>query len=550
MAEAVSVDPVTLAVVRGRLEALTDEMDATLYRAAFCPVIAEGHDACHGIYDARTGETLVQGKMGLPIFVATMQFVVQALLGAAGRWGIHPGDVFFSNDPYIGGTHVQDFRFVRPLFLGNEVSPFCYLASCGHHVDVGGAVPGGFNPSATEYFQEGILLPLVKLIDRGEMNQPVLDIILANSRVPEMVYGDINAQLNALRVGEVRVRELCAEYGDDVIASCFEELKARAEGMVRAHIRKMPNGIYSFEDFMDNDGITDEPLRVAVDVHVREDELGFDFSRSDMAGAGPTNASRVTTVASVYTAIKHLFPDVPPNGGVFRALRFVIPSGRVVSAERPTPVGGYLEVSLRVIGAVFGSMQDVVPELTYGGPYGTTNCMAIGGRREDGSYFVMFAYFGGGMGGSVRTDGLNHGNTPIAGAMMQPVEILEASYPVLFREFALREGSFGPGWHRGGLGARYEIELRAEAGSVSILGDRGRFAPFGILGGGPAALNRIEFDLKGEKVVPAMTSKATGVNLARGDRINIHTPGGGGYGDPGERDSSLIAYDMRNGYTK
>ena len=250
------LDPVTLAVLNGRLVQIADEMDATLYRSAFNPIIAEAHDACHGLYHAETGATLVQGTSGLPIFVGAMAFAVKAVIDKVAKdGGLEAGDTYLFNDPYDGGTHLNDVRLVRPLMRGGRV--FAWLASVGHWLDVGGNVPGNFNAKATESFQEGFRVPPVKLLRAGVLQQDIVDILAANSRVPLSNWGDLNGQLNALDLGERRLAVLLDEYGDDTIKSALEALSARAETLMRANIAALPDGTYSCDDFLDNDGVTD-----------------------------------------------------------------------------------------------------------------------------------------------------------------------------------------------------------------------------------------------------------------------------------------------------
>lgn len=541
------IDPVTLAVLKGRLEQVADEMDAMLFRSAFNPIIAEAHDASHGLYDATTGETLVQGKSGLPVFVGVMAFAVKAVIDKAARDGdLAEGDVYIFNDPYDGGTHLSDFKLVRPYWRNGRV--FCYLASVGHWHDVGGAVPGNYNPRATECFQEGMLIPPVKLFERGQLRQDVVDILTANSRLPGSLYGDLNGQINALDLGVRRLDALLDEYGEDLVAEALAELKARAAKLMRAQIAALPDGTYSCDDFLDNDGIKDEPLRIALDLTVKGDELTFDFSRSSPACLGPVNIARSTAIASCYVAIKHIFRDVPANAGVLEPIRFVIPESSLLSVKAPRPVGGYTETIMRVIDVVFGALAHAAPERVNGCAYGTINALSLAGHRKDGRRWVMFSFFGGGHGGHPEGDGLNHGNAPISTATIPPAEILEAAYPVMLTQWALRPDSGGPGRHRGGLGAIYELELLEEQADVFLFGDRGRFPPPGVLGGRPAALTRFTFPRDGAPAHPEMASKIVSLSIRRGERLRLETPGGGGYGEPLERDPGAVARDVRLGY--
>ena len=541
------LDPVTLAVLRGRLEQIADEMDATLFRSAFNPVIAEAHDASHGLYDATTGETLVQGKAGLPIFVGVMAFAVKAVIDKAKRDGdLAEGDVYLFNDPYEGGTHLSDFKLVRPVFRGGKV--FCFLASVGHWHDVGGNVPGNYNPVATESFQEGMLIPPVKLYVKGEFRRDILDIVQANSRQPVSLYGDLNGQINALDLGSRRLDELLEEYGDATVAEGLAELRARAARQMRAYIGELPDGTYSAEDFLDNDGITDAPLKIALDLTIAGERMTLDFSRSSPPCAGPLNISYSTAAAACYVAIKHVFRDVPANAGVLDPITFVIPPTTLLNVGAPKPVGGYTETILRVIDVVFRAFAEVAPERSNGCAYGTINALSIAGHRRDGRRWVMFSFFGGGHGGHPLGDGLNHGNAPISTATIPPVEILEAAYPVMFTQWALRSDSGGPGHHRGGLGAIYEVELLEQEAEAFLFAERGKFPPQGVAGGGAAALNRFSYTTADGIHQAPMVSKMVGIKLRRGERLRIESPGGGGYGPPEWRAATDIARDLKLGY--
>ena len=543
-----TLDPVTLAVLKGRLEQIANEMDATLYRSAFNPIIAEAHDACHGLYHATTGATLVQGTSGLPIFVGAMAFAVKAVIDrvAAGASN-DPGDTWLFNDPYEGGTHLNDMRLVRPIFRDGKL--FCWLASVGHWLDVGGNVPGNFNARATESFQEGFRIPPVKLARKGEIQHDIIEILSANSRLPQSNWGDLNGQLNALDLGEQRLDALLADYGVATVDAALEAFSTRAEALMRAEIAALPDGRYSFDDFLDNDGISDEPLRIALDLTIAGDAMTLDFSRSAPPCQGPLNIAYSTAVACCYVALKHIFPHVPANAGVLEPITFIIPETTLLGVKAPKPVGGYTETILRVIDTVFGVFAQIAPERANGSPYATINALSLAGHRNDGSRFVMFSFFGGGLGGNPETDGLNHGNNPISTATIPPAEILEAAYPVMFTQWALRPDSGGAGRHRGGCGAIYEIEALAEKGAdVFLLGERGKFPPFGAAGGGPAAMNRFVYDTAEGPKSPPLVTKITDIHIARGQRVRLESPGGGGYGHPHERAPERVAADVTRGY--
>lgn len=541
------IDPVTLAVLKGRLEQLADEMDATLFRSAFNPIIAEAHDASHGLYHRDTGATLVQGKSGLPVFVGVMAFAVKAVIDNARRDGdLADGDIYIFNDPYEGGTHLSDFKLVRPYFRDGKL--FCFLASVGHWHDVGGNVPGNYNPVATEIFQEGMYIPPVKLCVKGALRQDIVDILQANSRQPGSLYGDLNGQLNALDLGARRLDALLEAYGTTLMEEAFAELTARAARLMRANIAELPDGTFSCDDFLDNDGIVDTPLRIALDIRKSGDRLTLDFSRSAPACAGPVNIARSTAIAACYVALKHVFQDVPANAGVLEPIDIVIPDGSILAATAPKPVGGYTETILRIGDVIFGALAKAAPDRSNGPAYGTINALSLAGHRRDGRRWVMFSFFGGGHGGHPEGDGLNHGNAPISTATIPPIEILEAAYPVMFTQWALRPDSGGPGEHRGGLGAIYEIELLEEKAEVFLFGERGRFPPRGVAGGGDAALNRFQFEQDDGFHEPPMASKIVGVTIKRGQHVRIESPGGGGYGPAERRDPAAVAADLRLGY--
>ena len=334
-------------------------------------------------------------------------------------------------------------------------------------------MPGNYNPEATESFQEGMLIPPVKLFEAGVTRKDIVDILSANSRLPNSLYGDLNGQVNALDLGEERLAALLDEYGEDDVATALKLLRERAEVMMRDHLAELPDGTVSVEDFLDNDGVSDTPLKLAIDLTISDDRMIIDFSRSSPACAGPVNISRSTTIAATYVALKHIFTDVPANAGVLQPVEFIIPEESFLSVKAPKPVGGYTETILRLIDVMFQAFQHVTPERVNGCAYGTINALSISGHRGNGARWVMFSFFGGGHGGHPEGDGLNHGNAPISTATIPPLEILEAAYPVQFTQWALRPDSGGTGKHRGGLGAVYEIELLEESATAFLFGERG-----------------------------------------------------------------------------
>lgn len=542
-----AIDPITLAVLAGRMEQIADEMDATLFRAAFNPIIAEAHDASHGFYHAESGDTLVQGKSGLPIFVGVMAFAVKAVIDKAAEAGdLADGDIYIFNDAHMGGTHLSDMRLVRPYFRDGEL--FCYLASVGHWHDVGGAVPGNYNPSATEAFQEAFILPPVKLARAGVIQQDIIDILLRNTRLPQSAMGDLNGQLGALDLGVKRLDELLDEYGAKMVSAALNALGDRAETLMRSELSGLPDGRWEAVDYLDNDGITDVALPIKVALEIKGDRMVLDFEGTAPVTAGPVNIAYPTAVSTAYVAIKHIFPDLPANAGVMRPIDVRVPDGSLLSAEFPAPVGGYTETILRMIDVIFSAASQAAPDRVVANAYGTINALSIAGKRANGQRWVMFSFYGGGHGGSSESDGLNHGNAPISTATIPPMEILEAAYPVMFRQWALRPDSAGAGAHRGGLGATYEIEVLEENAEAFLFGERGRFAPQGVQGGGTGAMNVFHYEQADGWKTPPLASKMLGIRLTKGQAVRLDTPGGGGYGAASDRDASAVARDVALGY--
>ena len=541
-----TLDLITLAVIKNALEQLTDEMDVMLYRAAFSTIISEGHDACHGLYDAETGETIVQGKFGLPIFVGVMRFAVGAVIERVKKVGVQPGDVFVFNDPHLSGTHLQDMKLVRPVFYRGEL--FGWLAGTAHWSDVGGNTPGGFNARATEVWQEGFRVRPVRLFRAGQLQEDILDMLLSNSRTPQVGYGDLSAQINALEIGEKRLIELLDKYNVERVKAVVAELRLRSERMMRAHIAAIPNGTYSFEDFLDNDGIEDVPLRVAVAITVAGDEMTLDFTGSSSECKGPFNMPLATSIASCYIAVKHVFTDVPVNSGCFVPVKFIIPDTTFLNAGEGKAMSAYTEVTPAIINCIWGALGQAIPDQVNAAYFTTVNSLNIAGTRDNDQPYLMFSYFGGGHGASPVSDGLNHGSNAISMATIAPVEILEGNFPVLFDQWSLRPDSGGAGYWRGGLGSIYKIRLLGKGGKAFFLGDKGKFPPFGVRGGGPAFTNEIIFHHHDGDERPPMVAKAVDVNLAPGEVIELKTPGGGGYGNPRTRPVEKVLLDLKKGY--
>ncbi|MEM9199952.1 MAG: hydantoinase B/oxoprolinase family protein, partial [Pseudomonadota bacterium] len=449
------LDPVTLSVIEAGLAQVCDEMDLAFSRAAFSPVIAEANDRSDGIYAAADGALIAQGAGGLPVFVGTMQESTRILIEriAAGlTLPPQPGDIYMVNDPYLGGTHLMDVRFALPYYREGRL--WCWLSNTGHWPDIGGAVPGGFSASATAVEQEGLRLPPVKLFKRGEMDAEIYAIVTSNVRVAEQRIGDVKAQAAALLVGADRLDALLGRYGTATVEAAIAELSTRAAAQMRAHIARLPQGRWQASAFVDSDGVVDAPLEIRVAVERDGEDLRFDFTGSSPPCQGPMNSVRATTLSAVYLAMRHIFPDVPISAGAFLPLRVEGIEGSFLDAHYPRPVSGCAaEVSQRIAEAVFLALAPALPDRVTAAPAGSSGNFALGGEDpEAGRGFVMYQLSGGGYGGNLREDGLSNGCSTIGISKAPPVEIMESRFPVLYRRYALRDGSGGAGAQRGGFG--------------------------------------------------------------------------------------------------
>ncbi len=546
-----AIDPVTLAVIQNGLDQVCNEMDLAFVRSAFSPVISEGMDRSDGIYDVADGALIAQGELGLPVFVGTMQFSARAVIDRVKTHydgHVDPGDVFIVNDPYLGGTHLMDVRFVKPFFYRGQL--FAWLANTGHWPDIGGMVPGGFSASATEVEQEGLRLPPIKFFKKGVMDREILAILMSNMRIADQRIGDIKAQAAALDTGEKRLTALIDRYGEDTVKTAIAELRERSARQMRAKIATIPDGVYEGTSVVDSDGVVDQPLHIRMKITKVGERLTFDMTGSSPPCRGPMNSVIATTKSAIYLAVKHVFPDVPINAGTFEPLDIIEPEGTFLYAKYPRPVSGCAaEVSQRIAESVFAALTKAIPDRLFAAPAGTSGNLGVGGfDPARGRHYIMYLFTGGGYGGSYEGDGLSNGCSTIGISKMPPVEVLEQYYPVLFEEFALAEGSGGAGEHRGGFGIRYAIRIRRGEARVSMVMDHGRVGPQGALGGRDGGVNTVLVEQGGKIYRPPHLSKDQDIEVGPGDVVRVTTPGGGGYGDPAKRSPALIERDLRRGY--
>ena len=520
------MDPATLAVVQNALRQIVDEMDLALEKAAFNPVMSESRDRANGIYHPTTGEVMAQGDTGLPIFVGVMQYAVQSAVAAYPDLG--EGDVVILNDPYAGGTHLPDVTVVAPVFLAGERAPFGYVANRAHHADIGGGSPGSM-PLATEIYQEGFRLPPVRIIARGRLVTDVLDLFLANTRIPEERRGDLLAQFAALRVGVRRLRELVERNGPDVTQRAMAALQDYSARRMSAALRRLPAGRYHAEDWMDDDGRSAVRIPIRVSVHIGRQRATIDFTGTSEQVAGGINANYAVTVAAVLYVFQSLAGgEIPANGGLMRPLRIIAPQGTLVNANFPAAVaGGNVETSQRIVDVMFKALASALPQRTPAASNGSMNNLSLGGydpfRRRPFAYYETIA---GGAGGGPKHAGASGVHTHMTNTLNTPIEALEAAYPLRITRYGLRPSSGGRGLHAGGDGIVREIEFLTTT-QVTLLTERRDIPPYGLGGGGPGRTGCNLLITRGKvRRLPAKTE----ISAAAGERIRLLTPGGGGWG--------------------
>jgi N-methylhydantoinase B len=538
--------PITVEVVRHAILAIAEEMSVIVMRSARSPLLKEAGDLSSALTDAR-GRLIAQGR-DIPIHLGVMAFTVKEFLARVPRRTLRDGDVYYLNLPEVGGNHLPDVKAIRPVFAGGRLVAFA--VSLAHWADIGGAAPGSYVPWATDACQEGLRIAPIKVFDRRGPTR-ALEFIMANVRGREEREGDCLAQYAAGEVAARRLGELCARYGVATTLACFDRVRAEAEAQMRAAIRAIPPGVYTGEDWVDDDGHDDRPIPVRVAVTIRDDRAAFDFAGTGAAVKGPVNTTPFVARSAVYYSLKSLVaPDVPGNDGCYAPIRVTVPPGTILSPPPDAPVvGGNHETSQRVVDACFKALAVALPDrITAGGP--TTSGVLIFGMREgrddggSGRWRILYEVHGGGEGASARRDGGHAVRVHMSNVMNTPTEVIETEYPMAVLDHALRPGSGGAGAHRGGLGFTRAYRVDAEATLTSML-ERRVVPPWGIFGGAPGRPFRITLEHDGER---REVKGKESVRLQRGDVVRIDTCGGGGYGDPAARPAELAGADRSLGY--
>ncbi len=519
-------DPVTLEVFRNLFYSVAEEMGAALRRTAFSPNIKERRDYSCAVFDGK-GRLVAQGEH-MPVHLGSMPLSVEAAIRTV---KMEPEDVVVLNDPFCGGTHLPDITLVQPVYLEGDDAPFFYVANRAHHSDVGGMTPGSM-PLARAIYQEGIRIPPLKLVRRGKVVNEVMSLILANVRTPVEREGDLTAQVASNRTGARRLTAMAEKYGRELVGDYMKHLQDYAERMTREAIAGIPDGVYRFTDYLDDDGLGNGPLPISVTITVEKDQATVDFTGTAPQAEGSVNAIYAITLSAVMYCFRLIVPfEVPVNHGTLRPLTVIAPEGTLVNARPPAAVaGGNVETSQRIVDAVLGALAQAIPDRVPAASSGTMNNLTFGGiDPRTGEPFAYYETIAGGMGARPRADGLDATHTHMTNSLNTPVEALEHSYPVRVRRYGVRRGSGGRGRYRGGDGVVREIELLCPA-EVTILSDRRRTAPYGLAGGKPGLPGEtVLIEPSGEqRVLPSKASLWVQANTV----ISVRTPGGGGYGPP------------------
>jgi N-methylhydantoinase B len=520
-------DPVELAVFQNTVHSIAEEMGAALRRTAVSPNIKERRDYSCAIFDSQARVIAMGDHM--PVHLGSMPMSVQAAVAAI---ALAPGDIAILNDPYAGGTHLPDITMVLPVFLDGSTRPDFYVSNRAHHADVGGRYAGSMGP-AEEIYQEGIRIPPVRIVRAGVIDREMLDLILANVRTPREREGDLTSQIGSCHVGERRIREIANTYGPSRIHALIEDLLDYSECLVRAELRSMPAGEFGAEDWLDDDGVTGTPLKIAVRLTLdpAAGSLAIDFAGTSPQAIGSVNAVRAITLSACFYILRCLVPDdAPATEGILRPLTLQAPEGTLVNALPPAPVaGGNVETSQRIVDVLLRALAKAAPHRIPAASAGTMSNLTIGGvDPRTGEPFTYYETCAGGMGARPGLDGISGVQTHMTNSLNTPIEALEYAYPLRLRRYAYRNHSGGEGKHHGGDGLVREIEMLT-AVQLTLLADRRRFRPYGLEGGdeGAAGQARVRVANTGEETsLPGKCSR----HLSVGDVIRIETPGGGGWG--------------------
>jgi N-methylhydantoinase B len=536
----VNVDPITFAVIKSGLDSIVDDMAYTVVRIARSEIVKDVMDFSAALCDA-DGQMIAQAKT-IALHLGAVPEAIEAVLAKFGE-DLHEGDVVVMNDPYHGGMHLPDLFMFMPIFQGGRRRAFSVVIC--HHTDVGGRVPGSNASDSTEIYQEGLRIPPLKLYERGHLNSTLEALIKINVRVPDRVWGDIQAQYAASQVGARGLGRLFERYGTDEVERYMAELMEYAERMTREEIRRWPKGTFTFLDHIDSDGFSDDPIPIKVAITVKEDSLFVDYTGSSPQVKAALNSTRSYTHSNTYLSVRCVLSrEIPNNVGVFRCIEVKIPEASVLNPVLPGPCAARALTGYRIFDTMLGALAQIVPDRVPAAGEGGNSVVCISGLRRNRKPFIIVDMICGAWGGRPDRDGVEAITNPSQNLSNMPVEVMEAEHPILVEEYALVPDSCGAGRWRGGIGIKRSYRILADEALLQLRSDRAKFSPYGLAGGEPGGVSRSFITIDG-KTTP-LPSKVT-ITVPHGAVICHEQAGGGGYGDPRQRDPRLVQEDIADG---
>jgi len=540
-----NIDIISLEITWNNLKSIADESYITLMKSAFSTNIKERHDHSTAITNSK-GKLIAQAENALPAHLASMGGLIQHVIDEYGE-NIFEGDIFIANDPHVaGGTHLPDINMAMPIFSKNQLMGF--VANIVHHADVGGAAVGSMSGGLNEIYKEGLRIPLVRLYNKGKIVNDVFRLLLLNMRLSDERKGDLNAQISACRLGVKRVKELISKHDEVYLNNTFEEILKRSKIRMQAAISKIPDGDYSFTDYMDDDGLNTKNIKISVTIKKKGKKILFDFSDTDEQVEGNFNLTFNATQSSVCYSLKALLdPDLPNNSGIFDAIEIKIPKGSLLNCLSPASVALRLNTCQRVVDVVLGAFIDILPKQITGAANGAnTSAVFAGINPNNGQRYVYLETLGGGMGGRYSKDGKDGVQVHLTNTSNLPVEAIEMEYPLRVEEYSFVENSGGAGKYRGGLGIRRIIRPIAHKCEFSGVGERFKHSPWGVFGGKPGKPGKFFIKHKNGKITK-LSSKSSSIYTTEKDAIIMETPGAGGYGNPKKRSKENLLKDKISG---
>lgn len=537
------MNPITLEVIHNEFLSIAEEMGISLQKAAYSSNIKTRLDFACAIFDD-SFRNIVQA-LHIPSMLGALVSMVPACIQEYGLTNLREGDGLVMNDPHKGGTHLPDIALISPVFYKSRI--FGYVANIAHHQDVGGRSPGSVPGDATDIYQEGLVIPPLRLIRQGQLQEPLLTLLLANVRAPKKRMGDYRAQLAANTLGLRRLQHLLTKYSIETLQTYMNAILSYTERRMRTALQEIPPGCYTAEDYLDGDGITREPVKIATEITIQDDIAIIDLSSSDQQGPGPMNATMASTLSAISYIFKCLIdPAIPVNHGLYQPLHIIAPRGSVVHAQPPAAIAGCWEVAQRICDVLVLALAEALPQKVCAAGKGIICNISFGGiNPQTQDLYTFYETIGGGYGARPNLDGMDAVQYHLTNTQNAPIEEIELQYPILIERYELLPNTEGPGKYRGGLGLRRDYRFKDHSVTFSVLSDRTRFAPWGLFRGLAAQPSKYIVNPNSPDEIQ-LWSKHT-ILLKPNDLVTIQTPGGGGYGDPKERDPQLVLEDVRNG---